>query len=330
MSIGINFQKKVINIDRENDGVRIDRMLRNRLASSSLSSIYRFIRKGDVRVNEKRIKQNYRLKEGDIVKINVDKSQLASDKKTTSEYNKSLIHTDFYKRNFRILYEDESLIVCDKPAGLVVHAGTGHLKHDTLIDCAVSYLYNSSGPNKFCEPVLVHRLDRDTSGVILIAKDKRILRSIHVSMRTREIQKQYIALCHGVPSVKNGIVDISLAKTYEQNKGMKVKVRKNGVRSLSSFKVVDVRNRLSQIAIDIHTGRTHQIRVHMAHILCPIIGDMRYGDKDCDSIFFNKYDIPCRLYLHAKKISFYHPELKRKVIFTAPVPKEFFTLLNNF
>ncbi len=313
----------VLTVSRDDDGVRVDRILRKALAKVSLSAIYRFMRKGNIRVCGKRIKQGYRVKEGDVIEIMIPDSDIIPDNKETRNKVQSLVHTDFFRQNFNIIYEDETLLVCNKPAGIVVHSGTGHVKNDNLIDCAMSYVMHNSKKGKYIEPILVHRLDRDTSGVILIAKNKQILRSLHHSFRNHELTKKYKALCHGIPSDKKGAINLSLVKTHERNSGMKVKVHKGGIQSLSRYRVVTARKGISQLEIDLHTGRTHQIRVHLAYISCPVIGDVRYGNNERDTVLFKNKNIPHRLYLHAEQISFYHPDLGRQVTFTAILPETF-------
>ena len=318
---------KTLKIDDDNEGVRIDRILRKELARTSLSEIYSSIRKGNIKVNGKRVRQNYRVKEGDAIEINIGQAELTSDKKIAHKEIPTKIYSEFFKQNFKVIYEDEWLLVCDKPAGLVVHAGTKHLKQDTLIDLAKNYIEHTSGKKKFTEPVLVHRLDRDTSGVILIAKNKRTLRYLHNNLRSREFEKRYVALCHGIPSVKKGSIELSLIRTHERNRGMKVKVGESGLSSHSSFRLVGSYNSASRIEVNLHTGRTHQIRVHMAHIACPVIGDVRYGDREKDHLLFEKNGSLCRLYLHAEQLSFPHPGLERVVSFNAPVPADFQKIL---
>ncbi len=320
---------KKITIDRDDDGVRLDRILRKALSQTSLSTLYRFIRTGKIKVNGKRIKQNYRVREGDTVEIFARDAELTTEKKRESDKRESIVHTEFFRSNFKIIYEDESLIVCNKPTGLVVHGGTGHLKQDTLIDCAISYIRHNSKTKKIIEPILVHRLDRDTSGVILIAKNKQTLRTLHYHMREHEIEKEYTALCHGVPRENKGSINLSLVKTHERNTGMKVAVRKGGAHSLSRYTVLGSRKNISHLAINLHTGKTHQIRVHMTHIGTPVIGDVRYGARDRDEKLFKNSALKRRLYLHAEKVSFYHPSLKRTVTFNAPVPKVFENLFNS-
>lgn len=125
------------------------------------------------------------------------------------------------------------------------------------------------------------------------------------------------------PPANEGSIELPLVRTHERNRGMKVRVRKDGIDSQSSFRVVTSFRSASQIEIHLHTGRTHQIRVHMAHISCPVIGDARYGDHKRDRLLFEQHSSLCRLYLHAEQLSFQHPSLDRRVTFTAPAPAAF-------
>jgi RluA family pseudouridine synthase len=209
---------------------------------------------------------------------------------------------------------------------LVVHPGTGHSNNDTLIDLAKSYMLNKKPPVTE-EPVLVHRIDRDTSGIILIAKNKRFLRFLHTHFRDNQIHKTYFALCHGRPEKSEGTIEVELLKTLESNSGTKVVVDKNGQSASTTYHMLQSYNNLSKMEITIATGRTHQIRVHMAHIGCPIVGDVRYGDKQLDKQLFAKTDINKRLYLHAYKVNFVHPIEKKRITLTAPLPEEFLTAL---
>ena len=236
---------KTITISPDEDGVRIDRILRKSLPKTPLSSIYRFIRKGIIRLNGRRFKQNHRVKTGDTIVIKVREDDLLPDKKHETEKVASLVHTDFFCDNFNVIYEDEALLVCNKPAGIVVHSGTGHVNHETLIDCAMSYIRQKAKKGACGEPVLVHRLDRDTSGVIVIAKNKQALRKLHHYLWRHDFEKRYIALCHGYPPDKKGTIDLSLVRTHERNRGMKVRVGNGGQHSLSRYRVLKTQKKVS-------------------------------------------------------------------------------------
>lgn len=312
----------LLTVDFDDDGVRLDRILRKQLKTIPLSLIYQNIRRGTIRVNNKRAKQNYRVKEGDSIQINTLAVDIENNNTSKLTNIDSLFKTTFYKNNFKIIFEDENLLVCNKPVGLVVHSGTGHNTQRTLIDLATSYMRNSSKKSSI-EPILVHRLDKDTSGVILIAKNKKILRTLHTNIRMHSVEKKYTALCHGIPPKKEGIIDASLKRTHLKQSGTKMVVSAQGAKALSSFRILKTKNNLSQIAITLHTGKTHQIRVHLSHIGCPIIGDIRYGNSELDRELFRKTIWHNRLYLHADQISFFYQEMNKKVTFCAPVPSIF-------
>jgi len=317
----------MITIHTNSDDVscRLDRVIRKRFPLRSLSELYALIRKGGVLVNDKRVKQNYRLQEGDTLKIDLDPSELVPDKKVDASVA-DLVNTAFFKRNFRIIYEDNDLLACNKPAGLVVHPGTGHLKHDTLIELAVSYL-QSKGEEPQNEPVLIHRLDRDTSGVILIAKRKKIARTIHEAFRGQRLTKKYTAICHNRPPKNEALVTLGLSRTHEQRSGTKMEVRKNGKKSQTEYKIVKFTGILSKIELSLYTGKTHQIRVHMAHLGAPIVGDERYGNKKLDDSVFSAPSITRRLYLHAHLVIVQHPVTGKNIRIEAPLPKAFFNVI---
>jgi 23S rRNA pseudouridine955/2504/2580 synthase len=301
-------------------------MLRKQLALRTLSDIYRMIRTGAVRVNGKRAKENYRLQEGDELALDVGPQELAAQMPGEAPAVRDLSGTEFYKRNLKIVYEDEAIIACDKPPHLVVHPGSGHETGATLIDLVKCYMFAGPRPDPAADPVLVHRLDRDTSGIILIAKNKAVVRSLHSLLRQHRMTKQYSAVCHGAPPQKKGTIELRLAKTVEKNLGMKMSVADEGEFSKTDYCVLSSRQGLSKVQLTLSTGKTHQIRVHMAHIGCPIVGDVRYGDPRLDAAVFSRPGIPRRLYLHAGLLSFVHPLDNKKITLTVPEPGEFSTV----
>jgi len=307
----------------EEEGCRVDRIARKKLALMPLSSIYALIRKRKIRVNDKKTKESYHLREGDILSIDVNDAEIVQ-KASPDNLLSSLTKTTFFKNNFRILYEDDDLFACDKPAGLVVHAGSGHTNRDTLIDLAQAYLLDKGSTT---EPALVHRLDRDTSGVILIAKNKRTLRKLHDTFKERSITKEYRALCHGRPPENEATISVTLSRTDSRNNGMKMRVADAGQSAKSRYVLQSYYNDISNVAIFLETGKTHQIRVQMAHIGAPIIGDVRYGNTGKDTGLLKNHSR--RLYLHAYRLSFTHPVTKKKLTIKAPLPKEFSGLLNR-
>ncbi|MDR0305418.1 MAG: RluA family pseudouridine synthase [Chitinispirillales bacterium] len=306
-------------------GCRLDRYLRKRLPLMGLSQVYGLIRKGSIRIDGKKVKQDHRLKNGEILEIDVNESEFEAEAKPQNALVK-ITRTDFFKHNFKILFEDSSILACNKPAGLVVHPGTGHLSHDNLIDMATAYIM-SKGDEKEAvggTPVLMHRLDRDTSGVILLAKNKGVVRIMHDDMRAGKFTKQYITVCHNRPPKFEDTVTFGLKRTDRKNSGMKMRVEDDGRESSTSYKILEYENDISRLEVLLHTGKTHQIRVHMAHLGAPVLGDERYGNKQLDEkLFVRKKGLIKRLYLHAHKISFPHPVTKKSTTITAPLPKEF-------
>jgi 23S rRNA pseudouridine955/2504/2580 synthase len=306
---------------------RFDRFLRRRLPLRTLSDIYRMIRTGFARVNGGKVEQNHRLVEGDIVDLRVDQAELQTLKPAGPDAATDISKTEFFKRNLAVVYEDESIVACNKPPHLVVHPGTGHAGGATLIDLVKSHLLHRGKKAADTDPVLVHRLDRDTSGIILVAVNKAVVRSLHSLLRGRDFVKKYVAVCHGVPPAKQGVVEAGLSKTVERNEGTKMRVDESGLFSKTEYSVAAAGNGLSRLELTLITGRTHQIRVHMAHIGCPVVGDVRYGDGAADAALFARTKAPRRLYLHAAAVSFVHPVTGKRLMLSAPVPEEFAALL---
>ncbi len=314
-----------ISIDQSAHGSRLDRLLRKRLPLLSLSAVYGLIRRGGVRVDGRKIRQDHRLSEGEQLEIDVDESEFSERERPQNAIVK-LTKTEFFRRNFHVLFEDPTVLVCNKPAGLVVHPGSGHQHSDNLIDLATAYILSTDNEKSPDPPVLMHRLDRDTSGVILLAKNTGIARQLHEAMRAGKFKKQYAAVSHNRPPEFEGTVTFAMRRNDHSRTGMKMIVSEDdddATASSTTYKIAEYRNDKSRLEILLHTGKTHQIRVHMAHLKSPILGDERYGDRRLDDNFFASSQLPRRLYLHAHKLSFPHPKTKKMTTITAPVPKEF-------
>jgi RluA family pseudouridine synthase len=316
-----------IKIGTEEAGSRLDRIVRKRLSLMSLSEIYSLLRKGGIRVGGKKAKQDQRVIEGDQIDIDVDSSEDVTPAGPDQSL-RTIVRTEFFKHKFKIIYEDDDLLACNKPSGLVVHPGTGHLHRDTLIELATGYLLEKGNLKEGEEPALVHRLDRDTSGVILIAKNKRVVRQLNEVFRTRDVVKQYIAICHNRPPEHEGVIAVEMARTHEQRSGTKMRVEEGGQFTRSRYRVLAYNNKFSRIEVFLDTGKTHQIRVHMAHSGAPVIGDERYGSFDLDKEILIK--VQRRLYLHAHYITFPHPSKGKKITIEAPEPIEFKDLMVKF
>jgi 23S rRNA pseudouridine955/2504/2580 synthase len=308
--------------------VRLDRILRKKLSLMSLSLIYSLIRRGGVRINGKRVKQDYRIHEGDELCIDADPSEMAREDRGDAGRFDRMIRTDFFKRNFRILHEDRDVLACDKPVGLVVHPGSGHLSGDTLFDLAAAYLLANKKIVAIDDMALVHRLDRDTSGVILIAKNKRALRGLHEEFRDRSLIKHYVAICHHRPSDHEGEIVERLERSRDQKGETTMRVGKDGLFSRTRYRLEAFDNDRSRIELFLDTGRTHQIRAHMAHAGAPLVGDTRYGDAALDErLFSSRRDIPVRLYLHAWKLAVSHPSTGKPLRLMSPLPPGFAAIM---
>jgi 23S rRNA pseudouridine955/2504/2580 synthase len=306
-------------------GCRLDRVIRKRLALQSLSAIYKLIRTGRIRIDGKKAHNDDRLTEGSTVSLSVPASEIITPGMLPDDLVKGLVRTDFFTRNFCVVYEDESLLACNKPCGLVVHPGSGHEEHTTLVDLAYSYLLDKNPAAE--KPELVHRLDRDTSGVILLAKTKPVLRVLHEQLRGHDLHKEYRAICYGsLPKIQDTL-ESDLVKTYALNDGTKMKVSREdeeeSVHARLSYRVIGSNDSFSKLTIVLYTGRTHQIRVQLVSIGCPLVGDVRYGDASADDRLFKDRAILRRLYLHAYRVGFVHPVTGKKLLITAKEPPEF-------
>ncbi len=298
---------RLIEIVDNDAGQRLDNFLRRHLKGVPKSHIYRILRKGEVRINKGRSKPDYRLQTGDIVRIPPVRT-------ATRQAPAKADGLDWL--NARILYEDDDFLAIDKPSGMAVHGGSG-------IRLGLIEALRQLRPQcRFLE--LVHRLDRDTSGVLLIAKRRSVLRQLHEQLRNRQIQKYYIALLMGTWSGKAQRVEAALEKNLQQSGERMVKVSETGKPAVSRFtprRNFSVNN-LSATLVEIKliTGRTHQARVHAAHLGRPIAGDEKYGDKSFNAA--TKQLGLRRLFLHAAHLVFTHPAEDRKIRIESPLPGE--------
>jgi len=305
-------QVKWVDIDEESAGQRLDNFLITRLKGVPKSRIYRIIRKGEVRVNKGRISIKYRLVCGDRVRI----PPVRMTEKSESVFVKTALKLSLEND---ILFEDEFLIALNKPSGFAVHGGTG-------VDSGVIEALRVLRPDaRFLE--LVHRLDKETSGCLLIAKKRSALRALHELFRGEGIEKTYLALLVGCWQRKKQWVDVPLLKNVAKSGERMVIVSKTGKQAQTFFRRIQRFQNATLVEASPKTGRTHQIRVHAAHLGHPIVGDGRYGEDKINQQFKQKgYK---RLFLHAKKLSFPHPNTGEIMTFEAPLPLVLTTLLNH-
>ena len=282
-------------------GQRIDNFLRARLKNVPKSLIYRIVRKGEVRVNKKRIKVEYKLQEGDLVRVppvSIPEPENAAPVSTKLDKVAELEHC--------IIYEDDHMLILNKPSGTAVHGGSG-LKFGVI-----EALRALRPEARFLE--LVHRIDRDTSGILLVAKKRSALRHLQAQFREKTVQKYYFALVMGSWKATCRRIDAPLLKNEVNSI---VRVNPNGKPSDTRFKILEKFEHATLVQASPVTGRTHQIRVHCQYAGHPIAWDDRYGDARFDA--YTKKSGLNRLFLHAANIRFTHPSTGEEMNINAPI-----------
>lgn len=280
-----------LTVDEHSSGQRLDNYLLRELKGVPRTRLYRALRKGEVRVNKGRVKANYRLVAGDLVRIPPLRQPAPSEPAVVPRRR-----LDELAR--QIVYEDDRLLVVDKPSGLAVHGGSG--LNFGLIEC----LRQMRSDKSYLE--LVHRLDRDTSGLILIARKPAVLRELHRQLREKHIDKRYLALVAGRWPSNLSSVDAPLEKNVLQSGERMVRVSKEGKRALTEFSVVERLQGATLIEARPITGRTHQIRVHAQQAGFPLLGDEKYSNDQTRA--FAKQIGLRRLFLHAASLRFQLPD----------------------
>lgn len=293
-----------VDIDEDLCGQRIDNWLKRQLKGVPTSLIYRILRKGEVRVNKKRIKPEYKLQIGDTVRIPPVK--ISENKNPLQQPGQRIL--DLVEQS--ILFEDDALIIVNKPSGLAVHGGSG-------LNFGLIEAMRKIRPD--CRQLeLVHRLDRDTSGCLMIAKKRSVLKSLHEQLRLKKVDKRYWALVSGHWPDKLRAVEKPLHKNQLASGERVVRVdAKLGKASMTRFKVLKRFDKATLVEAFPVTGRTHQIRVHTAASGFPIACDDKYGDKVFDVTV--KPAGVNRLFLHAHSLSFFHPKTETTMRFEAPL-----------
>ncbi len=306
---GAKTAARQVTVDADSAGRRLDNFLLAELKGLPRTRIYRMIRKGEVRVNKGRCKPVRRLAEGDVVRIPPVLQEPASEAAVSDPRRAAWIKQ-------RILYEDDCLLVLDKPSGLAVHGGSG-------INLGAIELLRAARPDcRYLE--LAHRLDRDTSGCLLVAKKRSALRRLHEQLREGQTEKTYLALVIGAWSGGSRAVSLPLQVEHRRNGERHVRTSPDGKPALTKFHPQERFANAALCSVDLLTGRTHQIRVHAAAIGHPVAGDTRYGETDDSGS--GGFD---RLMLHAGSIAFTHPGEGRPVEFSAPLPESFTAALNR-
>ena len=281
-------------IVEDNEGVRLDNYLVNYL-DISRSKIQKLIKEEKVTVNGKFVSSSYSVKMGDS--INVDDS---------FTYEEDIIPEDI---PLDIIYEDDDLLIINKESGMVVHPAAGHY-HGTLVN-ALLYKYPLNSGDKL-RPGIVHRLDKDTSGLMVVAKNEWVHEKLSEMISKKEVERKYLAIVSGVIKNDSGTIDAPIGR--DSHNRQKMAINENGKESITHFKVLERFHNNTLIECKLDTGRTHQIRVHMAYIGFPVLNDPLYGRGKSNE--FGQM-------LHSYSIKFNHPRTGKELSFTVDVPREF-------
>ena len=292
-------------------GQRIDNFLMRHFKTVPRSRVYRLLRKGEVRVNRKRVDAEYRLQEGDEVRLPPVRIDTGDDPRQPSSSLLELIER-------AVIFQDKHLLVIDKPAGVAVHGGSG-------MSFGVIEALRASRPRETLE--LVHRLDRDTSGCLLVARDRTTLTALHALIRNGGMHKTYLALVAGSWQLGTKRIDAPLSTDNRQHGERHVRVAAAGKDSVSVFKPVQFFGPLATLVeVDIPTGRTHQIRVHASFAGHPLLGDDKYGDRDRNAEL-RRLGLK-RTFLHAQSLAFEWPGSGVPFHASAPLPSELAAVLD--
>jgi 23S rRNA pseudouridine1911/1915/1917 synthase len=298
---------KELILECDESSVRIDAWLSAKLEEYSRSYIQKLCQDGNIKVNGAEVKSNYKLKVGDQV--------------TTAIPEAEVLQVKAEEIPLDIFYEDEHIIVINKPKGMVVHPATGNYS-GTLVNALMKHCGDSlSDINGIIRPGIVHRIDKDTSGLLVVAKNNHAHEFLSKKLKAHDIKREYIALAEGIIYENSGKIDAPIGRHPVDRKKMSVNL-KVGRNAVTHFRVIERFPSATYLELKLETGRTHQIRVHMSYIKHPIIGDEVYGRKK------QRFDTHGQV-LHAKRLSFEHPATGKLMEFETPVPAYFEKLLEE-
>lgn len=290
-------------IIKEGEKGRLDKVLAERFTDYSRSQLQKWIAKGLVTVNGQVAVDKYKVRPGDKVSVTPAKPQKIS--------------LEPEKIPLDIVYEDEDLLVVNKPQGMVVHPAPGHPNH-TLVNALLYHCPLSTINGEF-RPGIVHRIDKDTSGLLMVAKNDQTHRSLAHQLKEKTTKREYVALVHGQIKTDHGTIDAPLGRSKRDRK--KQAIVADGRHAVTHFRVLKRYRHYTLVACRLETGRTHQIRVHMASIGHPLAGDPLYGPRKT---------LPGKgQYLHARLLGFKHPRTGKDMLFTAPLPAWFQQMLDH-
>lgn len=295
-----------LEVTPEEEGERLDRYLVGRLAGLSRATVQKLIEEGDVLVNHAPARSSYRVAQGDVVEVSLRPAE--------REAEAVPIPLD-------VLYEDGAIVVLNKPAGLVVHPAHGHVS-DTLVNALLArYPELQSWPAEEGFPGLVHRLDRDTSGVLLVARTVPVRDALRAQFKAGTVRKVYLALVIGRPRLNRARIEAPIARDTRERKRMAV-ASEGGREAITEYEVIEPLGSYALLEVRPVTGRTHQIRVHLAAIGHPVVGDRVYGPE-------RQRLALDRVFLHAAELTFRHPISGDEMTFRAPLPPELEEVLSR-
>jgi 23S rRNA pseudouridine1911/1915/1917 synthase len=292
-----------ITIDEQHENERIDKVIAGINQDWSRTQVQQWIKDGNVKVNGKEVKANYKCEHGDIITIDIPKPEPLDVEPEEMELD--------------IYYEDSDVIVVNKPRGMVVHPAPGHLS-GTLVNGLLAHCKDLSGINGVLRPGIVHRIDKDTSGLLMVAKNDFAHESLAKQLLEKTVTRKYKAIVHGVIPHDYGTIDAPIGRDKRDRQSMTV-TDENGKEAITHFTVLERFKNYTFIECQLETGRTHQIRVHMKYIGYPLAGDPKYGPKKTLPIEGQA--------LHAGVLGFHHPRTNEYLEFEAPLPPEFEHLL---
>jgi 23S rRNA pseudouridine1911/1915/1917 synthase len=292
-------------VAKEKEGERLDKVILVHSPELSRAKAQRLIRVGAVMVNGHPCKPSYRVEPGDQVTA------------TLPEESKPAVRPEPIPLD--VVYEDDHLLVVNKPAGMVVHPAPGH-PGGTLVNAILARCPQVAGVGQSDRAGLIHRLDKGTSGLIVIAKDEASLVAMQRQFKRREVAKTYLALVEGQVQPREGIVEVPLSR--DKRHRQKMAVARDGKEARTMYRVVEAFNRYTLLEVHPYTGRMHQIRVHLAWLGYPVVGDAVYGRR-------RQQLLQDRHFLHAAQLCFTHPATNKKVTFKAPLPVELSVILEH-
>lgn len=299
--------KIIFQVEKENTGIRIDKYLSDNMENISRSYLQKLLKDKSITVNNKAIKANYKVQEGDMVSVFVPEPE-----------EPNILPEEI---PLDILYEDDSLMVVNKPKDMVVHPSAGHTS-GTLVNAVLFHCKgNLSGINGIMRPGIVHRIDKDTTGALLICKTDTCHRILAEQLKVHSITRRYRAVVQGNLKDDEGTVEGPIGRHTTDRKKMAINY-KNGKEAITHYRVLERFGNATYIECQLETGRTHQIRVHMASIGHPLLGDTTYGSSK------NPYHLQGQA-LHAMVLGFLHPVTNEYMEFTAPLPEYFLKLLEK-